>query len=385
MKKFICLLLCFVLLICIAGCKKNGSATSAQTDANQQVGTDGPVAQKPLISVSMPVINESLKSDDGTVLCNYIYQDMAIIFPDPEIADKVYIDFLNRVDATRTTADSLYADANSAYTVSNSWSPYLCQYTYAPERIDQSILSMFGTYATYNGIGRPDVVYLGLTYDLITGDELTLSNILSEGASVDSLIDLVVAALEVQKEEKFLDENFAQTVKENFSGTYSEYNSWYFNQTGLSFFFSPYEIAPYASGVITVQIPYEKLPGIIKDDYFPAERDSAKGALYCQDFADANLDNFTKFTELIADKNAEQSVIYTDKAVYDVRVERGSWSASGEDFTPQYTLFAAASLTPGDAFLIQAAIPDGKSDLRITYTTDSGPVCVFLQKGCTLS
>ncbi len=385
MKKFICLLLCIVLVISIAGCKKDEPATSPQTDMNQQTGTEGPVAQKPLISVSMPVITETLKSDDGTVLCNYIYQDMAIIFPDPDIADKVYIDFLNRVDATRTTADALYADANSAYTTSDSWTPYLCQYTYAPSRIDQSVLSMFGTYATYNSIGRPDVVYLGLTYDLITGDELTLSNILSEGASTDALIDLVVAALEVQKEEKFLDENFAQTVEENFSGTYGEYNSWHFTQTGLVFFFSPYEIAPYASGVITVQIPYEELTGIIKDDYFPAERDSAKGKLYCQNFADTNPDSFTKFTELIADKNAEQSVIYTDKAVYNVRVERGSWSASGEHFIPQYTLFAAASLTPGDAFLIQAAIPDGKSDLRITYTTDSGTVSVFLQKGCTLS
>jgi len=384
MKKFICLFLAFVLVFSVAGCKKNEPAPS-QPAATPPADIGGPVAQKPLIAVSMPVITEQFKAESGAVLCNYIYQEMSLFFADPEIADKVYINFLNRVDATRVIADQLYADANAAYSGPDFWTPYLCQYTYEPKRIDQSVLSMLGTYATYSGGARPEAVFLSLNYDLITGDVLSLSNILSEGASIDRLSDLVIAALDAQKEEKFLDDNFAETVKNNLSDGSGLYDAWYFTQSGLCFFFSPYEIAPYASGVIVAEIPYEKLTGIIKDDFFPAERDSATGTLLCQSFSVDNSEKFTKFAEIIADKDGEQSFIYTDKAIYDLRIERGTWSASGETFNPQHTILAAASLTPGDAVYIQAKLPEGKSDLRITYTTDSGTVSVFLQKGCKLS
>ena len=377
MKKIFALLLMFCLLFSLIACRKtpeNIPDGGSPESSSSSTDTDLPVMQKPLIAVSVPVITVSAEADDSTVIFNYIYQDeMSLTLPDADVARSVIDDFSDRVNATRATAEEIHMAAQNDYK-GGDWTPYLCQLTYEPMRIDYGVLSMRGTYATYQGAARPEANYFSVTYDLTTGKVVSLSNILAEGATADVISGLVIAALDGKKEDKYLYEDFEDTIQARFADHIGDDPYWYFSKDGLCFYFSPYEIASYASGLIIAEIPYSKLTGIVKDAYFPAERDAAKGVVKMQNF---DPDAFTQITELILDESAPKVMLYTDKAVYDVRIEAGG--QIGEYYMPQYTIFAASSLTPGDAILLQADL-SGQQELRLTYQTDNGPVSVFIEK-----
>ena len=57
--------------------------------------------------------------------------------------------------------------------------------------------------------------------------------------------------------------------REHFNLEHVSSASWYFSDTGMHFYFSPYEIAPYVVGEVDIEIPYAELRGILKEEYFP--------------------------------------------------------------------------------------------------------------------
>lgn len=377
MKKIFALLLVLCLLISLVACRKapvnepdNGTQESSSSSSDD---TDLPVMQRPLVAVSIPVITESETADDGTVIFNYLYQNMKLTLSDADVARAVIVDFLTRIDATKPTADNIKAAAKDAYN-GGTWTPYLCQITYNPMRIDSSVLSLLGTYATYEGGARAEANYISVNYDLATGTAVSLSNVLSAGASSEAITGLVISALDAQKEEKYLYEDFADNVKTRFADHIGDDQGWYFSPNGLCFYFSPREIAPNASGVVVAEIPYSKLLGIIKDAYLPAERDAAKGIVKMQNF---DPTAFTQIAELILDESAPQMMLYTDKAVYDIKIEAGDMI--GTKFSSKYAVFAASSLTPGDAIVLQAGL-DHAPALKLTYQTDNGSVSAIIKK-----
>jgi hypothetical protein len=50
---------------------------------------------------------------------------MSLVLDNPEIADKIIIDFLNRMDSTRNIAEDTAQSAKNAYNGKNDWVPYL--------------------------------------------------------------------------------------------------------------------------------------------------------------------------------------------------------------------------------------------------------------------
>ena len=43
--------------------------------------------------------------------------------------------------------------------------------------------------------------------------------------------------------------------------------AWYLSDSGLCFAFAPYAIGPYASGIITIELSYEKLGQMLRPAY----------------------------------------------------------------------------------------------------------------------
>ena len=357
-------------------------ATTAPTTQPTVVTTEPamvPVTTAPLISVSLPTSTETVYANNGTEIFSYTFQNINLITQDGDVADLVIIDFLNRIDATRLTADRIYALAASAYTGQSSWQPYMCMISYAPTRIDPGVLSLFGTQAGYYGSTHPETVYSAVNYDLVTGLPLSLGDILQEDATPDMLLNGVLSDLVSREKELFLYSDYAATVREHFSGSGIQ-NSWYFSEEGLCFYFTPYEIAPYATGVVVACIPYNALAGILQDAYFPGEQDTANGTLKAIPFSQEALSQFQRFTELVQDSDEENILIYTDASVRNLRIETGIWSATGTFYTPQHTIFAASALSAGDALMIQAQITQQNPQLRIRYETDAGTKIFFITK-----
>ena len=378
MKRALFAIVSIILILSLCACAPKEPITTqptlestdapADTTAPTSEGTlpDITVQQLPMSAVSLPLVTESANADDGTEIFRYTFQNISITYPDAEVADKVVLNFLNRVDSTRTTAENILDAAKVAYKPGSSWTPYQCVIAYEPMRLDLGILSMLGSHTTFSGASHPETVYETVSYDLTTGKTLSIHSIMDFEANSDTLFEFILEDLDSKAEEKNLFEGYEESV-EALKDSVQLNNHWYLSSEGLCVFFPPYEIAPYASGVVTATVPYEKLTGILNDAYFPSEREIIPGELSVLPFTQESTSVFTQIAELSIDTDATGDLLYTKTALYDIRIDQGILSASGETFTKQQTIFAASSLTPGDAIMICASLPDSIPNLRVQY------------------
>lgn len=386
MKKLISVILTLVLLYGLCGCSmpsktdNNSPPASEPTAPSTNPPTEPdpttpdndtpsiPVA--PIVSVSLPTTTTPSKADNGTVIFNETSQELSITLNDPEVAEKIILDFMNRIDSKAIETDNILSNAIKNYDGSPDWNPYLSHIAYNPMRLDQNIFSLFGCYATYQGSVHPETQHLSVNYDLVTGNTLSLTDILTEETTADALYALVIDVLSTNASEYYLFSDYQDLLKPYFGSNIFRSENWYLSPDGLCFFFQPYEIAPYASGVIVAEISYEKLWGIIKEEYFPVETDITSGQMVGDHFSNVDPDKFSKYVDLILDAHADNILLYTTGTVQNVRIEIGEWSASGAYFTPKHTVFAASGLSQGEAILVEAQLTNNLPSLRLFYESD---------------
>lgn len=377
MKKITTLVLLICILLTVAGCSvpqlENPNSTPAtKDDADKLTDNIGPIKQIPIVSVSVPMAKDTYYAEDKTALLNCVYQNISLITPDAEVADRVIIDFLNETDidnSAKSFAEEHYKETPE------SFNPYLTQIIYNPMRVDQGVLSFFGAYVSYTGGVHAETVGSSITYDLITGQKLTLKDILLETATPESINDLVIKYLSSDAD---LYANYKQIIKDRFDKNFLSDSNWYLSSTGLCFHFSPYEIGPYASGLIVAEIPYSALTGLMNDAYFPAERETATGTVDISKFDMSAVTRFSQTAEVVIEKDTDTILLQSEKGVYDIRIEVGSWSADGQNFIPEYTAFASYALSPGDAIIVEAPISETLSTLRLSYTSNNKTVSTYI-------
>lgn len=381
MKKLTCLLLSLILLLSLAACHdqpeptdpSTETPTTASTTAATQ-GTEPPVPETtvdpepvvyslPMTAITLTEQVEATANSEGATVFEYRYQNVWLQLSDADMADTVILDLLNRIDATRTAAETVMQEAAAA----DPEYPYSFTVHYEPERIDSGILSLSGRTTSYNGGSHPNSSCTGLTYDLTTGQVLSLSDILSDSCTADIICRLTVDALSGMAEEYYIYDDYSAVVEDRFAGDFLADTGWYLSNEGLCFDFAPYEIAPYSSGVVTAVIPYEVLVGVLEDAWFPQEQISAGGTVLISSFEDAVLDRYDQFTEIVLDSEGAASLLTTGSLIYNVFVETGSWNDSGTVFTPGSCIFAADCLSNTSAIVVQ--IPAG-TGIRVTYTSN---------------
>lgn len=315
------------------------------------------VIELPMSAIVLTEQTEWSRDENGVVYFSYIYPNIRLFLNDASVSETVTLDLLNRIDGTRTKANSVRQDAASLSGVTCFY-----QVRYAPQRIDSAILSLSATMTSFSGGAHPGSACAGITYDLLTGTCLTLDDVLTDACTPDVLCRLVVDALESIRTDGLLYEDYTVSVEDRFSGNYLYDDSWYLSNAGLCFSFEPYEIGPYSSGTITAVIPYHRLPGYLEDAYFPPEQISAPGKLIIRDSEADNMETDLTLAEVILDPESEALLIHTDGVLYQVTIQT---------LYPQpSTIFAADQLTPGSAILLRG---DPKN-LQISYIVDGETV-----------
>ena len=379
MRRIFILTLSFLLLISLWACANqtnNTQPSSTQATVPNPTPTtteDHPtIVQQPMIAASMPVITQNFEADNGKVLVRHIYQNLELIVPDQDVTDTIIIDYLNRTDKYHTTAEELYSDAKSAHDAETLSDAYYFQTTFTPMRLDGGVFSLLGNTITHKGHAHPEVTAESVTYDLTTGNPLTFSHILQPNADMEILRSYLLAALQAQEDTVSFYEDYKNTVTQLFQNP----ANWYFSETGLVFYYSPYEIAPYSSGVITAEIEYGKLSGILNDAYFPAETDKFNGQLLTDPFDVDEMAQFSQIAEVICSQNDKQCVLYTDGILKDLRI------VQQQDHV-EYTVFAAQYLSHGDGitvyvsqddiFNIHYIANDDAITKTLRFTTDGTP------------
>ena len=382
MKRYIALFICIILAFSISACGKElpeetvPVQTTLPTEAQPTettVQTTAPAISlymAPMSAISLPLVEETETAEDGTVLFTYTYQNVFPMLQDPDIAKTVSLDLLNRIDSTRSSAESIRSAAIAEYSGSN-WNPYSYSVYYNPMRIDQGVLSLFGNRISYQGSAHPTYVSISATYDLVTGKVLEFKDVLTQDYSAEQLSGLICDALADNTQ---LYDDYATVVKDRFSGNSVSTENWYLSTNGLCIYFSPYDIAPHAAGSITAEIPYSQLNGILRDEFFPIERGNSGGTVTQVPFQQAQLDQFQQFTEVILDREADAYLLCTDGQIYDVTLESGTYSEKYDAFTPLSTVFACEALSLNDAIMVQT-----DEVLRLTYQAGGTTVSTILK------
>ena len=373
MKKVLSIIISVCTLLSLLGCQK----PATQSTVAETTSTTAPTAQEglsmdvPFTAVSVPAVTQTIAADDGTVIFTKSYQDISLTLSGQAAADKIVLDFLNKVDLACTNADAIASTVQNAYSSPINWTPYSCTVRFDPTRLDQSVLSLYGTSVSYSGGSHPDRTCLAANYDLITGDALTLGSILTHEDATNHLCQLVIDALDKIKAEKQLHTGYADLVKERFSGEESYDDDWYFSETGLCFYFAPYEIAPYSSGIVTAEVPYSKLVGIIADGYFPSERQVLTGKITFSQFDQSNT-TYSHISELIFQNDGQMYTLQSDSCVQDIRI-----MVKNPQTSESYIAYAALYLNPGDAIVIQCE-PSLLDTINVHYQSGGETIVLAL-------
>ncbi len=376
MQKILRIVLSIVFVLSMAACQvSDGQSQQASPDpsitpSSSNNGEDAPLHA--FYAISTPAETEYLYHNDGTVLFEYAYQHIQAQIADAYVSDKITLDFLSRIDSTRANADMIAQQAELSYDSDAPWTPFKYHIYYSPTRVDQGIISLFGTRTTYTGGIHPEQSCLSVSYDATNGNPLTLGSILCHIDKKADICDLVLEELNKVYYQYALFDGYEDVVKERFMVDESTDEAFYFTNTGLCFYFSPYELAPFSTGIVSVEIPYAKLPGILSDAYFPDEHQPSSGVLIAEnaEFADTSL--FSQVTEIVLQPQGEQVLLYSDKTVRNLAITKGSWTPDGLYFLPEYVVFRATGVSAQKATVIRMTIPEILPELMVSYETSEG-------------
>lgn len=379
MKRYIAAIVTLALLLTLAACGVKPEETNPPTTTAPEITTA--VVTEPTTEPTVPettvdisslpfLINAAItlttevERAEG-VQFEYNYPNVQLTLLSQTVAHTVMLDLLNRIDATRDTADNILSSAGED-------ALYFYDVHYDPMRIDPNVLSLYGVKSGYSGGAHPSHESISVTYDLTNGNVLLLSDLLNPGCNAADLTPLVIEVLDVISQEQHLYSDYTALVEERFGQGLDVEEGWYLSGEGLCVFFSPYEIAPYATGEVKATIPYEKLNGLMRDQFFPVEKSGGVGTVHAALWNESLQTDFEQLYNVTVDAEGEAVLLSTDGLVYDLTLEYGSWNSDGTVFTPTATVFAASSLSFSEAVFLRLYIPDVMSNMRLTYTTDEG-------------
>lgn len=388
MKRYLAALLCLAMVLSFAACAQQPAPTTAPA-ATAPAVTTVPVTEPttapteptvpettvdisnlPLLSTAAITMTTEVEYAEG-VRFEYRYPNVMLVLQGLAVADTVMLDLLNRIDSTRSTAESILNSAGTDLL-------YFYDVHYDPMRIDPNVLSLYGTNSSYAGGAHPNHESTSVTYDLTSGKVLLLSDLLYPGCSAADLTPLVIDILDTISQEQQLYSYYTAIVEERFGQGLDAEEGWYLSGEGLCIYFSPYEIAPYATGEVKATIPYEKLNGLMRDQFYPVEKSGSLGTVTAQLWNEADQTGFEQFYNVSIDDQGEAILLSTNGLVYDLTLEYGTWDMDGMVFCPSATVFAASSLSYSDAVILRLYIPDVMSNMRLTYTTDEGTIQKYI-------
>lgn len=363
MRKIISVFFVIASVFLLFGCQDTSVPAGTYGETNPATTTTHPTEvtvgqqeslQLPMYTISLPRTTEATTVGDGKIVFRYVYQNISLILPEAEVADRVILDFLNQQDAVSAYAKTAAETAKQSFSNDSQWTPHLLQMLYAPMRLDSGVLSLYGDKVSYTGAAHS--VYSGqsLNYDLLTGNRLFLTDIIRNDITTDVLTQQISNTLASLVEEKHLFPSYEGMLSQLIPADLSLYTNWYFSNQGLCFYFTPGEIAPYATGTVVAEIPYDQLTRIMEDAYFPTEIVPESAVINAQLFDSADHAGFSRFSELILQKDAQRILLHADATVYDVKIYEVIASTGITEASGNPVLYAAHTLSANDAILIEA-------------------------------
>ncbi len=375
MKRFRLLSITLAALLLLCACQNQAAAPTepvTEPSASENVTVpDLPVDTTPVFenmySIALPITTENYYSEEQQLIYSYTYQTMYAVCQDRDVSDKIIMNFTDRIEKTRKTSNDILSSAEASFTPDST--PYSYEIQYNVTRIDQGVLSLFGHAVQIGDTPRANSKLHSVSYDMVTGDVLTVGSILYHLDTKDDLAVLAIKTLEA-RDDITLFEDYKTTVSARFTRDESTDEDFYFSKNGLCFYFAPSEIASRSYGTVTIEIPYSELTGIIGDAYFPAERSYSGGSIEIHKFSDADLNSYQQFVDVIADENSTKLLLTTKTAVQDIKLYEMFWTADGLTYIPAKNIYASNFLSSENAILLEAEFSTFRPSFLLSYAVN---------------
>lgn len=243
----------------------SGEAESAGQQVEQPEASNI-VAPDPL-QIWMGSHYESAYAEDSTLLCSAAWNDLllgedyATKFPALDDAlrrmaaenDSTHRQFLEEMLPLATEAAAENSDFFFGYTGNSE---------YTLQRADSQIVSIRADEDEYTGGVHPNYWVNGINLNPTTGLPVALNEVLTETVSLPDILTEKIRA-------KYTFDTF-DDLPSLLAAYEAENYTWTIDYQGITFYFSPYEIAPYAAGLLTATIWFEERPELFAEDYLAA-------------------------------------------------------------------------------------------------------------------
>ena len=249
---------------------------------------------------------------------------------------------------------------------------YASERTARVERIDSRVLSMVYNTYSYTGGAHGNYAELAYNFDTESGERITLDTLSADPDALNAFLREYITKLYTEDADGYYSANVYEDLtvdaENNPIADLVRDSVLYFNNEGVVFFAQPYEIGPYASGIIEFTVPYADLTGVIYDKYLPVEYDAAPGELELKAQSDVLDGSIEIIDKVSVDVPGEALCIQSVSTVYDIRL-------SAVDYTDAFYETArlwAASYMSDCVLQLETLIPDGMPKLMVSYRDSDG-------------
>ena len=321
---------------------------------------------------------KSVQTKKGTIAFSLEYDEASVssqCYPDSarQISEQLNTYLQRRLDqAEQQEAEALEAcqAAEGAGETFYGWTSF---YDITAQRVDENYVSVVAYSSVYLGGAHPDNNQAAMNFDTATGSLLSLSSIF-KSESKEFILSKLLYRLSEMKSSFLLFDGYENTVREKFEQMPADMTqNWYLTNQGVVFFYNPYEISPYASGVVSVELSYPELVGYLRDDFsWPPRDQSGESALQISSSSgDLRKSEYDQVIEVSAGKGT-RAVITVTGEIRNLRVDLVQ--VAGDAAVSSDLLLAANRLTEQDAVFLSLpeASEGSQSSIGIQLTYDIG-------------
>ena len=348
MRKSVAMLLVAGLLLCLFGCgsKSVQAASGVWVSYREDAG--------------------SVKSEDDTEIFVYSYQQPVLQGSAPGIhmintkLDNATTAFLYGSGGVEEMTELAKMDWRESW-----FNCYRLERKTSVARLDDVVASFRYEDYAFNGGVHGNTYEYGMTYDMVSGEHMTLANLTEDEAGLKLVCRQHL--LEVMGAEDFPGrENLMDGYEQQLD---SVMKNWVLTDEGLQFIAQPYIISTYAMGTLRITVPYEKIAHVLLEKWLPAEKGHGGGTVSVTqvDSPEPAAVNF------VTDAEGENLVVRVNGAVYGLSVEEISAGKQRGAMGPTVEKqLLYSSVVASESFGLQADVPEEGATMLLRWRDGSG-------------
>lgn len=251
LKQFFCMLMALCMLFQLSGCK----------------GGEAPVEETGARFIGLMLGDDSIEEwTESNTVARVCWQKLKL---EDEYAEKypnltVAFDKYNEESLTEAKAIMFETLPAARENEGEEFNPTYFESKSAlyVQRADSIIVSLLEDAEIYTGGMHPNYYWHGRNYNPNTGEEVKLSTVLTDTTNLSAVL------------EKKITEKYSDVAFNDLKGLLDTYAmedfSWTIDYQGITFHFSPYDIAAFAVGKLSAKIWFDECPEMFNKEYFTA-------------------------------------------------------------------------------------------------------------------